>query len=406
MQNDVYFDYNPWWEGEPQLENLVERPAVLDKMEKFFDSKSIIFLTGLRRVGKTTLMKIFIQRLIGKGINPKHIFYVTLDDYVLDDKSIIDIVNDYRKIHKLPVDEKVFFFFDEIAHKEKFHQQLKNLYDRQNVKIYASSSRSSILKDKKAYLTGREFILEVLPLDFHEYLEFKKISVKKRDQQLLETYFKEFLQTGGIPEYVLYRQREYLQNLVDDIIYKDIIAYHNIRNHKVVKDLFKILMGNVGGPVSVYKISNTLKTSSETISRYLQLLEEAYLIYLVPRFGSTNQMIVSPKKIYAADIGIRNLFTGFIRKGSAFENYVYLKVKDSEPVYVLENQVEIDFYLNNHVLVEVKFEEDIKDRQKEFFDQFKAKHKRLIRGYQDLDELEILLQTIYTSGGQEALNMA
>ena len=406
MQNDLYFDYNRWWEGEPQLENLVERPAVLDKMEKFFENKSIIFLTGLRRVGKTTLMKIFIQRLIRKGIDPKHIFYVTLDDYVLDDKSIIDIVNDYRKIHKLPVDEKVFFFFDEIAHKEKFHQQLKNLYDKQNVKIYASSSSSSILKDKKAYLTGREFILEVLPLDFHEYLEFKKISIKKRDQQLLEPYFKEFLQTGGIPEYVLYRQREYLQNLVDDIIYKDIIAYHNIRNHKVVKDLFKILMGNVGGPVSVYKISNTLKTSSETISRYLQLLEEAYLIYLVPRFGSTNQMIVSPKKIYAADIGIRNLFTGFIRKGSAFENYVYLKVKDSEPVYVLENQVEIDFYLNNHVLVEVKFEEDIKDRQKEFFDRFKAKHKRVIRGYQDLAELEILLQTIYTSGGQEALNMA
>jgi len=406
MQNDLYFDYNRWWEGEPQLENLVERPAVLDKMEKFFENKSIIFLTGLRRVGKTTLMKIFIQRLIRKGIDPKHIFYVTLDDYVLDDKSIIDIVNDYRKIHKLPVDEKVFFFFDEIAHKEKFHQQLKNLYDKQNVKIYASSSSSSILKDKKAYLTGREFILEVLPLDFHEYLEFKKISIKKRDQQLLEPYFKEFLQTGGIPEYVLYRQREYHQNLVDDIIYKDIIAYHNIRNHKVVKDLFKILMGNVGGPVSVYKISNTLKTSSETISRYLQLLEEAYLIYLVPRFGSTNQMIVSPKKIYAADIGIRNLFTGFIRKGSAFENYVYLKVKDSEPVYVLENQVEIDFYLNNHVLVEVKFEEDIKDRQKEFFDRFKAKHKRVIRGYQDLAELEILLQTIYTSGGQEALNMA
>jgi predicted AAA+ superfamily ATPase len=137
MQNDVYFDYNPWWEGSFQLENVVERPVVLDKMKKFFESKSIVFLTGLRRVGKTTLMKIFIQRLIGKGINPKHIFYVTLDDYVLDDKSIIDIVNDYRKIHKLPVDEKVFFFFDEIAHKEKFHQQLKNLYDRQNVKIYA-----------------------------------------------------------------------------------------------------------------------------------------------------------------------------------------------------------------------------------------------------------------------------
>jgi predicted AAA+ superfamily ATPase len=391
MQNDVYYDYNPWWEGEFKFEDAVERPIILDKMEKFFESKSIIFLTGLRRVGKTTLMKIFIKQLIGKGINPRHIFYVTLDDYVLDNKSIIDIVGDYRKIHKLPMDEKVFFFFDEIAHKEKFHQQLKNLYDRQNVKIYASSSSSSILKDKKAYLTGREFILEVLPLDFFEYLKFKEISVKKRDHQLLETYFQEFLQTGGIPEYVLYRQREYLQNLVDDIIYKDIIAYHKIRNHKVIRDLFKILMGNVGGPVSIYKISKILKTSSETISRYLQFLEETYLIYLIPRYGSTNQMIVSPKKIYAADIGIRNLFTGFIKKGRAFENYVYLKIKDFEPVYVLENQIEIDFYLNNKVLVEVKFEEDIRDKQRELFDKFKATHKQVIRGFEDLDELESLL---------------
>lgn len=392
MQNDVYFDYNPWWEETFKLEEAIERPAILDKMEKFLESKNIVFLTGLRRVGKTTLMKILIRRLITQGIDPKHIFYVSLDDYALESKSIMDIVNDYRKIHKLAVDEKVFFFFDEISHKDKFHQQLKNLYDRQNVKIYASSSSSSILKDKKAYLTGREFVLEVLPLDFYEYLEFRKIAIKQRDRQLLEPYFLDFLQTGGIPEYVLHKQREYLQNLVDDIIYKDIIAYRQIRNHKVVKDLFKILMGNVGGPVSVYKISNTLKTSSETISRYLQLLEDVYLIYLVPRFGSTNQMMVSPKKVYAADIGIRNLFTGPIRKGSAFENYVFLKIKDSEPVYVLENQVEIDFYLNDRVLIEVKFEEDIKDKQKEFFDKFRAKHKRLIRGFEDLDELEKLLR--------------
>jgi hypothetical protein len=151
-------------------------------------------------------------------------------------------------------------------------------------------------------------------------------------------------------------------------------------------------MGNVGGPVSVYKISRTLKNSSETISRYLQMFEEVFLIYLVPRFGNTNQMMVSPKKIYAADIGVRNLLTGFIRKGSVFENYVYLKIKDSEPVYILENQVEIDFYLNNQVLVEVKFEEEIKDKQKEFFDRFKAMHKRVIRGYEDLDELGSLLK--------------
>jgi predicted AAA+ superfamily ATPase len=230
VNNEVYYDYNPWWENDDFLPAyLIERPSVLDRMEKFFESKSIVFLTGLRRVGKTSLLKLYIKRLMQKGIAPRHIFYVSLDDYVLDEKSILDIVSDYRKIHKLAVREQVYVFLDEVTHKERFHQQLKNLYDRQNVKIYASSSSSSILKDRKAFLTGREFVLEVLPLDFQEYLDFKRITIKKRDDQLLETYFQEYLHTGGIPEYVLYRQREYLQNLVDDIIYKDIIAPNKIK---------------------------------------------------------------------------------------------------------------------------------------------------------------------------------
>ena len=201
---------------------------------------------------------------------------------------------------------KYIFFFDEITHKDQFHRQLKNLYDRQNVKIYAAASSSSVLRDKKAYLTGREFILEVLPLDFHEYLDFKGIEVKKRDRSLLKSYFEDYLQSGGIPEYVLYRQREYLQALVDDIIYKDIIAHHKIKNPKTIKDLFKMLMNNVGNPVSIYKISNVLGVSADTVSRYLQYFEETYLIYLMPRHGKTNQQLSSPKKVYAADTGIRN----------------------------------------------------------------------------------------------------
>ncbi len=392
MNNDVYYDYNPWWETDDFLPaDLIERPTVLNRMEKFFESKSIVFLTGLRRVGKTSLMKLFIQRLIQKGIQPLHIFYVSLDDYVLDEKSIIDIISDYRKIHKLGVQRKIYIFLDEVSHKERFHQQLKNLYDKQHVKIYASSSSSSILKDRKAYLTGREFVLEVLPLDFHEYLDFKKVTVKKRDQQLLETYFLEFLQTGGIPEYVLYRQREYLHNLVDDIIYKDIIAPHKIKNQKVVRDLFKILMRNVGNPVSTYKISNTLKISSESTSRYLQFFEDTYLVYLIPRYGTTNLQISSPRKVYASDIGIRNLFTGFIKKGRAFENYVYLKIKDFEPFYVLENGLELDFYVDDRVLVEVKYQEDIKEKQKELFDRFDAAQKIVVKDFRDLARLDSLL---------------
>ncbi len=392
MQSDIFYEYNPWWEEPFSVENKIERTGLLNRMESYLDIPGIVLLSGLRRVGKTTLMKLFIHRLIQKGIDPRHIFYVSLDDYLLAPHSIIDITAEYRKINKLPVEEKVYFFLDEVTHKEQFHQQLKNLHDRQNVKIYAASSSSSILKDSKAFLTGREYVMEILPLDFPEYLEFKKITVKKRDQRLLETYFEEYLHTGGIPEYVLYRQREYLQGLVDDIIYKDIIAYHKLKNHQVIKDMFKILMGNVGNPISAYKISNTLKISAETVSRYLQYFEDTYLIYLVPRHGKTNQQLSSPRKIYAADTGIRNLFTGFVNKGRAFENYVYLRLKNYDPVYVLENQLEIDFLLDNRVLVEVKYGEEIQGKQKELFDKFNAEHKQVVKGYDDVLQIEQLLK--------------
>ncbi len=402
MHRDIFFEYNPWWENEFRLEGKIERPAILNRMERLLDLPGIVLLTGLRRVGKSTLMKLLIRRLIQKDIEPKHIFYVSLDDYMLDEESIISIISEYRKLHKLPVQEKVYLFLDEITHKEKFHQQLKNLYDRQNVKIFAASSSSSVLRDQKAYLTGREYTLEILPLDFHEYLHFKNIAVKERDRQLLATYFQEYLQYGGIPEYILFRQRDYLQNLVDDIIYKDIIAFHKIKNHRVVKDLFKILMGNVGNPVSTYKISRTLGTAAETISRYLQYFEDTYLIYLVPRFGKYNQQASSPRKIYAADTGIRNLFTGFINKGRAFENYIYLKVKDFDPVYVLENRLEIDFYLStlsNGTLLEVKYGDELREKQKELFDKFEANNKLVIKGYEDMAQLEKLL----TEGNSKSL---
>ncbi len=255
------------------------------------------------------------------------------------------------------------------------------------------------MKDKKAYLTGREFVLEILPLDFNEYLQFKNINVRMRDQKLLKTYFEDYLQSGGIPEYVLNNQREYLQGLVDYIIYKDIIAYQKIKNHRVIKDMFKILMSNVGNQVSVYKISKTLKVSTETISRYLQYFEETYLIYLLPRYGKINQQLSSPRKVYAGDIGIRNLFTGFANKGRVFENYVYLKIKNYDPVYILENKLEIDFFLNNKILIEVKYGVDILGKQKELFDEFEAKQKLVIKEYNDINKLIPKLSDCFAGSG-------
>ena len=130
-------------------------------------------------------------------------------------------------------------FFGEITYNKNYQQQLKNLYDSQNVKIYASSSSSSLLKDQKAYLTGRQITIEILPIDFEEYLIFKNITIKKRDKNLIESHFIDYLKNGGMPEYVLKPQREYITHLVDDIIQKDIIAFHGIKNKQQIKYLHR-----------------------------------------------------------------------------------------------------------------------------------------------------------------------
>jgi hypothetical protein len=387
MEKQVYYQYNPWWEGEYRPEGLVERRSVLARMERRLDQEGIVLLTGLRRIGKTTLLKLFIKNMILQGIDPRSIFYVSLDDFALDKKSILDVVDDFRLIHKHSVDKKVYLFLDEVASKEKFHQQLKTLFDRQRVKIYASSSSASVLKDKQAFLTGREWVIEVCPLDFDEYLDFKGINLKERDARLKEVYFEEFLQAGGLPLYVLKGEREFLKQLVEDVIYKDVIAFHQIKNQQQVKDCFLLLMTQVGSFPSISSLSRSLGISPDTAARFLDIFEETFLIHLVPRFGKAKQMVKESKKIYAADLGIRNLYVGYKNPGRLFENYVFLKLKSFDLSYVVENKIEIDFLINREILVEVKYHEELNENQKRVFAHFPADHKFIVRDRHTLNGL-------------------
>lgn len=383
---DILYRYNPWWEGGFDLKGAIERPAGLDFLTRNFSSPGVVFLSGLRRVGKTTLLKLFIKNLIdSKKVTAEKIFYVSLDDYLLSKKSIIEIVQEYRKTHKLSYKEKVVLFLDEVAFKDDFELQLKNLYDSQAVKIYASSSSASILKSKKAYLTGRNMVYEVSPLNFSEYLEFKKIKISKADGHLRERYFEDYLKTGGLPEYVLRGDMDYLKELVDDIIYKDIVAFHGVKNPQVVKDFFVLLMERAGKAASINKMANILNISPDTANRYLQIFADVYLIYPVQRYGKTNARLLSPRKIYAADLGIRSLFTGFRDKGSLFENYVYLQIKDKNPRYVYEDETEIDFFTSDKTLIEVKYGLGMNLKQQALFKSFEARKKIIIKNINELE---------------------
>ena len=235
-------------------------------------------------------------------------------------------MEEYRKTHKLSARQKIFLFLDEISYQKDYEIQLKNLYDLQTAKTFASSSSASILKSRKPYLTGRSVTLEVLPLDFQEYLAFKQVKISRADHHLIDRYFEDFLKTGGLPEYVLRGDIEYLKELVDDIIYKDIVAFHNIRNPQLIKDYFLLLMERAGKIGSINKIANILNISPDTAKRYLEMFADTYLVHLVSRCGKTNVKDIGSQKDLCRRFRDQNALHGvqrhrqFVRKLCLFED--------------------------------------------------------------------------------------
>jgi predicted AAA+ superfamily ATPase len=385
---ELLYQYNPWWEESFINENVKPREKYLAELRKYLDFKQIIILTGLRRVGKTTLMKLIIEELIARGIDSKHIFYVSLDDYLLHNNNIIEIVNEFRKVHKIQIEEKIYLFLDEITYKENFHIQLKNIYDSQNSKLFVASSSASMLRDKKASLTGRAIPLEIKPLDLEEYFIFNGITIKERDKQLYKSHFLEYCKVGGLPENVLHPSREYLMNLVDDIIQKDITAFHALKNHQIVRDYFTLLMERCGKQLSINKIGKILGISPDTSKRYMGFFESTYLIHLLPRWGKTNQKLLSAKKIYASDLGIKYMFMGARDLGSYFENYIYLLLRNKKTLYYLyKNTTEIDFITDDKILIEAKFYAELNEKQQKLFNEYPANKKLVIDSVEKLTSL-------------------
>lgn len=386
---ELFYKSNPWWEENYTYEGK-KRELYLQQLESFFLNKDIIFLTGLRRVGKTSILKSFISRLINeKNITPKHIFYISLDLIALEKLSITQILQEYRKLHKIASSQKIYLFLDEVTSKESYSQELKNLYDLEDIKIHASSSSASLLRDKNAYLTGRQRVIEVMPLDFNEYLEFKNIKVKKSDAYLLEGYFEEYMSDGGMPEYVLGGDISYLQNLIDNILYKDIIAYHNIKNEQAVRDFYRLLMERSGKQLSLNKIANILEIGVDSAKRYLSYFEDTYLVYTIEKYGKLNERLKNPKKVYAGDVGLKNIVTGFRDKGAIFENLVFLKIKNLHPSYFYEGGIEIDFMTNNKTLIEVKYKSTLNEKQQKLFDDTQASKKIVVDGYRSFLDIDI-----------------
>ncbi len=390
----IFYRFNPWWEENYSFE-CIPRENYLQLLLKEIDNKEITFVTGLRRVGKTTLLKQIIARLLEKGIDKHHIFFISLDHSAFSPMNLLDIVEKYREIKNISVKEKIYLFFDEIQYHPHFERDLKILHDHEQVKIIVSGSNSLMLNDTKAFLTGRNRVITINPLSFKEYLLFTKKEVFRADTPRLKQHFLEYLENGGMPEYVLSHNPERITALVSDIIYKDIVGKHNLKNGKKLEELFLLLCERVGKRVTYNKLANILGIDIETVSSYISYFEETYLVYQLNRYAkSQNEIIRSPKKIYIADNGIRSVFVGFKDKGALFENVVFLKLKNKKISYFYENEKEIDFIIEmqkRKIALEVKYKEVIDTEELMFLEKSNFEEKRVISTVEDFEQLEKLL---------------
>jgi uncharacterized protein len=368
---------NPWWNEEFNFKSI-ERKKYLDILKEQIDKKDINILTGIRRVGKTTLMYQLINFLLERKVNPKNILFLSLDVIYFKDYFIQDIISEYMKLNRISNKEKVYLFLDEITYKDNFNQELKNLYDFGNYAVFASSSSAKVLKDKKAFLTGRARYYEIHPLDFEEFCVFKGHSFKS-NLPVLKSLFEEYMEMGGMPEFVLTKNPSYLSELLELIVSKDIVMEHDLKNKQLIFDLFRLLCERVGKQISYNKLSKILDVDNETVSKYVSYFLDTYLFDLVEIKGKLNQRILGKKKLYCIDVGLRNVVTGFKDLGSVYENLVYHVIKGEKPNFIYVDGMEIDFCFKD-VLIEAKYGVVLEGKQKEFFDSLKFKKKIVANG--------------------------
>lgn len=315
---------------------MIERKEYIKQLLSWKDQNIIKVLTGIRRCGKSTILKLYQEYLLNNGIDPSQIISINFEELEYED------LQDYKKLYqyikdRLVENKMMYIFLDEIQNVPSYEKVVDSLHVKENIDIYITGSNSYIFSGQLAtYLSGRYIEIPILPLSF------KEVYNPQTDK---EEAFQKYMKTGGFP-YInqIQLQNEqidmYLEGIYNTVIVKDIEERINRKNSKNVTDIAllkaisKYLSSVVGSPVSIRSItnyfkSNERKTSPNTISNYIEALCESYLYYPVEVMDiSGKEVLKSNKKYYIVDPGIRNyiLPKQFYDLGFTIENIVYLEL--------------------------------------------------------------------------------
>lgn len=336
----VLRQYNPWW----RTPSAIKEESKPHKRLAYYEALKILthktirrfaVLSGMRRVGKTTILYQIIDHLIDRGINPGNILYATFDNPILKLVNVENVLSIYEGMY--PIEGTRYILFDEVQYTENWELWMKVIYDsRKDIRLIATGSASPILERWAADSgTGRWSVLKIPTMSFYEYCRLLGLDLPVLEDELrlselqgfssaqlgslmdkftpLQNHFNRYLMIGGFPELVLsdddvYAQRMLREDVVDKVIKRDVLSLFNIRSPLLMEKLFLYLCMNSTEIFNATTAAKELEnTSITTVESYIKALEMSNLIYLAkPMDVGSKGALKGKPKIFIADAAIRN----------------------------------------------------------------------------------------------------
>ena len=383
------------------------RRELLDEILKWFKDNRVIILTGIRRCGKSTLLKEIMQ-------NVSNWCYVNFED-----ERFLDFrAQDFEMLNEVLIeqyDNINIYFFDEIQNIEKFETFVRRLQDEGKKVIITGSNASLLSKEFGTRLTGRYKPFEVYPFSFHEFLQFNDIKLNKNDFYIIENkvslikLFREYLISGGLPEYLKNKDKEYVRTVYENILYKDVISRYAIRKQKIIKELINILSTNISSQFTYNSLKNSIGLGNAiTVKEYISYLANSYLFFELLKFSySVRQQLNSPRKIYLIDSAFNQIcgLNFSENKGKVLENMVFIQLKrKNKEIYYYADKNECDFIIKDKTkiteAIQVCYSLNKNNKEREIaglieaMEKFNLK-KGIIITYEQAEEINIKDKKIY-----------
>jgi len=328
-------------------------------------TSEIIIVTGVRRCGKSYLLRLIWQKIKKQLKTNAEFLYLNFEDERLVGFETTDftlLLESFFELFEVDKKGKVFLFLDEIQNIPYWQKFLNRIREDKKYKIFISGSNASLLSQEiSTQLTGRNIPFYLYPFSFQEYLWTQSVVVKEKDFYDLEVktkinkLFRKYLSSGGFPEIIRTNYRPLLQEYLRNIIYRDIVLRYKIKYEASLREMVNFLLSNIGTILSLEQLSKMTRIKNiTTIKNYLEYLKNSFLFQSVPMYSySIKQQIYNPDKIYICDLGIYNElgFRFSKNQGRFLENFVFNELQRIYPqIYYGKSSKwgEIDFVISQN----------------------------------------------------------